>query len=120
MRGRSSPASRRLERGARGRRKHARRVASALDRVLEELGLARVVEQHAVFSEWESRVGAEIAAIAKPYRIDGDTLIVRVENAAWMNELSLRQNEVMARLNEGRRRARIDRLVLRLDPGTRG
>lgn len=91
-----------------------------IDHVLEELSLGSVVEQHTVFREWESRVGSEIARAAQPHRLDGSTLIVHVENPAWMNELSLRQGDVLERLNRGRKKTRIDRLILRLDPGTRG
>lgn len=120
MRETSRLASRRPEGRRRGRRKHARRVGTVIDRVLEQLSLEDVVEQHRVFREWETRVGREIARAARPHRLDGSTLIVHVENAAWMNELSLRQGDVLKRLNRGRKRTRIERLILRLDPGTRG
>lgn len=95
-------------------------IGGAVDEVLERLGLARVVEQHDVFRDWEGRVGREIARVARPYRVDGDTLIVRVVHSAWMNELSLRQGELLQRLNAGRRRSRIRRLIFRLDPETKG
>lgn len=104
------------ERPARG----AREIGDAIDRVLDGLGLARLVEEHDVFREWPERVGGEIALVARPYRVDGDTLLVRVDNSAWVNELSLRQNELLARLNAGRRRSKIRRLIFRLDPEAKG
>ncbi|MDX1623425.1 MAG: DUF721 domain-containing protein [Gemmatimonadota bacterium] len=96
------------------------RIDSALDAVLENLGVADVVERHAVFGEWDDRVGAEIARVARPHRLDGETLIVRVANSVWLNELSLRRNELLERLNDGRRRSEIRRLIFRIDPRTKG
>lgn len=101
-------------------RREVRRIGDALDGVLERLGVADVVERHEVFVMWQRLLGSEIAGAARPYRLDGDTLVVRVINSAWMNELSLRQNELLARLNTGRKRGSIRRLVFRLDPEAKG
>jgi len=97
-----------------------RHISGALDGVLDRLGLSRVVEQHDVFRTWAERVGPEIARAAHPYRIDGETLILRVVNSAWMNELSLRQGELMKRLNAGRTHSAVKRLIFRLDPESKG
>lgn len=97
-----------------------RRLGTELDAVLDKIGLAKVVERHAVFREWEERMGPEIARAARPQRVDGDTLIVGVASSAWLNELSLRQAELLGRLNAGRRRSSVGRLVFRLDPETKG
>jgi predicted nucleic acid-binding Zn ribbon protein len=100
--------------------KGPRRLDSALDQVLDRLELTEAVERHAVFREWGERLGPEIARAARPYRVDGDTLIVRVTTSAWLNELSLRQGELLKRLNAGRRRSSVRRLVFRLDPEAKG
>lgn len=97
-----------------------RRLADALDGVLERLGLAGVVERHEVFRDWEARVGPEIARVARPHRVDGDTLIVKVGHSAWINELSLRQREILQRLNAGRSKSTVKRLLFRLDPEAKG
>jgi len=100
--------------------KAPRRLDSALDTVLDRLGVTQAVERHAVFREWEERLGPEIACAAHPHRVDGETLIVRVTSSAWLNELSLRQGEILRRLNAGRRRSSVQRLVFRLDPEAKG
>lgn len=97
-----------------------RRLDSALDTVLDRLGVTQAVERHGVFREWEQRLGPEIARAAHPHRVDGETLIVRVTSSAWLNELSLRQGEILRRLNAGRRRSSVQRLVFRLDPEAKG
>lgn len=93
-----------------------RPIGPELDGVLRRLGVAQVVEQHAVFREWTERVGAEIARAARPHRVDGDTLIVLVRDSTWMTELSLRQRELLARLNAGREHSAVQRILFRLDP----
>ena len=93
-----------------------RLVGRELDRVLERLGVAEVVESHTVFGEWADRVGPEIARAARPHRIDGETLIVLVRDSSWLTELSLRQRELLARLNTGREHSKIQRILFRLDP----
>ena len=100
--------------------KGPKRLDTALDSVLDALGLAQGVERHSVFREWEQRLGPEIARAAHPHRVDGDTLIVRVATSAWLNELSLRQGELLRRLNAGRSRSSVRRLVFRLDPEAKG
>ncbi|MBW3661229.1 MAG: DUF721 domain-containing protein [Gemmatimonadetes bacterium] len=102
------------------RRGTPRRLGDALDAVLERLGVAGVVERHEVFGDWEERVGLEIARVARPHRVDGDTLIVKVAHSAWINELSLRRNELLERLNAGRSRSPVKRLLFRLDPEAKG
>lgn len=102
------------------RDRRAEHIGAALDRMLDELGWARPVERHTVFRSWSERMGPEIASAARPHRVDGDTLILRVANSAWMNELSLRQNELLIRLNEGRTHSKVTRLIFRLDPDSRG
>lgn len=102
------------------RTRHVRHIGGVLDTVLDDLGVASAIEQHTVFREWESRVGREIARAAKPHRVDGETLLVNVSSSAWMSELSLRQNELLERLNRGRRRTCVKRLIFRMDPRAKG
>jgi predicted nucleic acid-binding Zn ribbon protein len=100
--------------------KGPRRLDTALDSVLDALGLSQAVEQHAVFRQWEERLGPEFARAARPHRVDGETQIVRVATSAGLNELSLRQGELLKRLNAGRSRSSVRRLVFRLDPEAKG
>ena len=97
-------------------RRGPRPIGGEIDRVLERLGVAPVVESHAVFREWGERLGSDIARVARPHRIDGETLIVLVRDSSWMTELSLRQREILARLNSGREHSAVKRLLFRLDP----
>ncbi|HUP01883.1 MAG TPA: DUF721 domain-containing protein [Gemmatimonadota bacterium] len=105
----------------RARERHGiRPIGDALDELLVRAGWARPVELHEVFRSWGERLGPEIARAARPYRIDGDTLIVRVVSSVWMNELSLRQREILERLNAGRTHSAVKRLIFRIDPEAKG
>jgi predicted nucleic acid-binding Zn ribbon protein len=104
--------------------RHERRqptsVGQELDAVLDRLGLGVVVESHAIFGDWAARVGPDIARAARPHRVDGETLIVLVRDSAWMSELSLRQQELLARVNAGREKSVVRRILFRLDPDPDG
>ena len=102
----------------RGRRGGAGRgpvpLGQEIDAVLDRLGVGGEVERHAVFREWAERVGPDIARATRPHRVDGDTLIVIVRDSSWMNELSLRSREILARINAGRARSKVKRILFRL------
>lgn len=93
------------------RTKRPVRVGDVLPRYLEAAGLADRVEQAAVIADWPRLVGPAVAraAIAESVTADG-TLFVRVRTAAWRQELSLMTREIMARLNAGRKKGRIERI----------
>lgn len=86
-------------------------VGSLVDALLEKWGVAEQVERASVFSEWEERVGEEIAERARPVRLDGETLFVEVESSSWMMELQMMKRELLGRLNAGRERGRVEKLV---------
>lgn len=79
--------------------------------VLEKAGLTDRLAQAAVFPEWPSLVGAQIAGVTEPVAIQPDgTLIVTVRTHAWMQELSLLEPELLRRLNHDPTRPPIQRL----------
>lgn len=49
-------------------------------------------------------VGPAISRNAQPVRLDGSRLIVTVRSSTWLQELSLLQRELIARLNEWMKR----------------
>jgi predicted nucleic acid-binding Zn ribbon protein len=100
-----------------GRGGKPRLMADSLPAMLETLGLSPILEDARVFAGWEAAVGAEIARVARPHRLDGGTLIVHVKNSAWMAELSLRRSEILTRVNDGRDSRPIRQIVFRIETG---
>jgi predicted nucleic acid-binding Zn ribbon protein len=86
------------------------RLGEELQRYLERSGIAERIEQAAVVPEWPERVGPAIAAATRPLRVDAGVLFVAVRSSAWMMELELMKREILARLNAGRGRGRIERI----------
>lgn len=70
-------------------------LPSVLSAVARESGQAR-----ALAAVWEDAVGAVIARAARPYALEGETLVLTVAEAFWAKELNGRAKELCARLNE--------------------
>jgi predicted nucleic acid-binding Zn ribbon protein len=75
-------------------------LGEALDELVESLGIKKKLREQEVFSRWDEAVGERIAKVAKPTRILKGTLIISVSNGAWRNELNMRKQEIVDRLNE--------------------
>lgn len=87
------------------------RLGEVLGSYLEDHGLAPSIERQGVLLEWPSAVGAAIDRVTAPRSITGGTLVVEVRSSSWLMELNLMKREILARLNEGRGEAPIEKLV---------
>ena len=87
------------------------RVGGLIGTMFARLGIAEKVERASVVAEWETLVGSHIAKVARPVRVQGDTLFVAVESASWRMELSMMRPQLMRKLNAGKRQGRIERIV---------
>lgn len=98
--------------GARKDRKaRPEKIGGLIETMFARLGIAEKVERASVVAEWEDLVGSHIARVARPVRVQGDTLFVEVESASWRMELSMMRPQLMRKLNAGKRRGRIERIV---------
>ncbi len=77
---------------------------------LERSGLARKMEEASVVPAWPELVGPAIAAVTTPLRVTDGVLIVAVRSSAWLMELRLMEDEILRRVNAGRRRGRLSRI----------
>ena len=85
-------------------------VREVLQKYLKDSSVGERIEEAAVVPEWEERVGAAIAAVTEPLRVNRGTLIVGVRSSAWLTELKLMEAEIVRRLNEGRDRGKIAKI----------
>ena len=74
-------------------------AGSALQRLLEQLGLDRQLRTYRALMHWDEIVGAQLAQVARPLRIDAHTLWVAVKSHAWMQELTFHKRTILQRLN---------------------
>ncbi|MFQ5679654.1 MAG: DUF721 domain-containing protein [Gemmatimonadota bacterium] len=86
-------------------------VAGIVGQVLQRLGVVEKVERAAAVAEWDRIVGPHIARVTGARRVRGHTLFVEVEGAVWLTELNMMRHELLRRLNAGRKRGRIERIV---------
>ncbi|MGH7457614.1 MAG: DUF721 domain-containing protein [Longimicrobiaceae bacterium] len=82
-----------------------------LSKYLDRSGLAARLEAVSALTEWDRLVGEKIASVTNPIRVSDSTLIVGVTTSPWLMELNLMKRELLYRLNAGRKKGRIEKLV---------
>lgn len=76
------------------------KLSALLEHALARIGLDRRLDDYRVWQAWDEVVGRTISRNAQPVRLDGTRLIVTVRSSTWLQELSLLQRELIARINE--------------------
>jgi len=84
-------------------------VREVLTSYLDRHNLQARVQQASVINDWEKLVGVQLATVTEPDSVDRDgTLRVRVQSAAWLQELQLMSPTIIAQLaSQGRTIKRI-------------
>jgi predicted nucleic acid-binding Zn ribbon protein len=71
-----------------------------LKKVLKRYGLSNRVDEYAFVAKWHEIVGVEVAKRAKPERVSNGILFIRVTDSIWAQELSLRSEKIISRVNQ--------------------
>jgi predicted nucleic acid-binding Zn ribbon protein len=86
--------------GGRSGRNAPRPIAEMLAEALRERGLDDDVRRAQVLELWPQVVGVQIATVTQARLITEDgTLVVGVKTHAWMQELTMMERSLVARLN---------------------
>ncbi len=75
-------------------------IGQAIEQLVQNLGIQAKLQQYEAVNRWASIVGTRIAKESEAVRIEKGVLIVRVRTGVWRNELNMRKQEIIARLNE--------------------
>jgi predicted nucleic acid-binding Zn ribbon protein len=86
-------------------------------RYLEKAGIAERVAEAEVVLDWPDRVGDGIAGVTRALRVSDGLLIVAVRSSAWLMELRMMQEELLRRLNAGRKRGRVNGIRFIMEEG---
>jgi predicted nucleic acid-binding Zn ribbon protein len=78
----------------------AKSVGQALTELTQTLGIQNKLQQYEAVTQWAAIVGARIAAQTEAVRIENGVLVVRVKTAVWRNELNMRKQEILEKLNK--------------------
>ena len=92
-------------------------ISEGLDRVLRGLGNPGVAAVRTVFSDWEALVGAETAAHAKPVSLDGQCLLVVVDESGWATRFRYEQAGLLERFAAELGEGVVTRIDVRVRPG---
>lgn len=81
------------------------RLGDSLQQVVRELrpegtAPARASAIGGLFGRWEEAVGAAVAAHVQPVKLDGTTLVVKVDDPAWATQLRFLEGTLRQRLAE--------------------
>jgi predicted nucleic acid-binding Zn ribbon protein len=83
------------------RRKSApQAVQSILAKALHKYGLDDDIARYQFILKWPQIVGEDIAKRTKPECIKNRTLVIRVSDSAWAQELSFQKNVILHRLKK--------------------
>lgn len=76
-----------------------RPIADALADLLKATGLDADVARASVLSAWAAAVGPQIAGVTEPRMMTEDgTLVVGVKTHGWMQELTMMERQLIAKL----------------------
>jgi predicted nucleic acid-binding Zn ribbon protein len=63
-------------------------------------GMADKFRRYGLWNRWPELVGSEVASHSQPARWQGNTLVVRVEHPAWIQELTFLKPQMIASIKE--------------------
>jgi len=78
----------------------AESIGSIIKQWLRDNGYEEKVRENSVPGYWTEIVGEAVARQAHVERIDRGRMYVRVESAVWRNELLMRRDEIIRKVNE--------------------
>lgn len=88
-----------------------RAISDALAELLRDRGLEDDVARAWVLEAWPRLVGPQIAGVTAPRHLTEDgVLVVAVKTHGWMQELSLMERSLLAKLGAGEGRAPVKKI----------
>lgn len=78
--------------------KEPEKIGSAILEALGRMGFTERLRKQSAVTKWPEMVGEIIARETEALRIDGDTLVVKVYQAAWRQQLIYFKDELLSKL----------------------
>ncbi len=76
------------------------KIGGLILETLKRMGFSARLKKQEAITRWSEIVGEAIARETEAVRIDGDTLVVRVAQAAWRQQLIFLKDDILTRINE--------------------
>lgn len=78
----------------------AERLADTLARYLRSSGISARLKQQSVLNDWSELLGPQIAEVTRPISVSADgTLLAEATSHAWVVELGMMEQDLLASLN---------------------
>jgi predicted nucleic acid-binding Zn ribbon protein len=90
------------------------RVGSILDRLAARMGITSRLENEKAVVLWEEVVGKTTARRAEAVSIKGGKLVVLVESSAWLQQLALLKEGIIAKINSRIGKPVVEDIVFRI------
>ncbi|MBO8131336.1 MAG: DUF721 domain-containing protein [Candidatus Marinimicrobia bacterium] len=74
-------------------------LKQAIDKLISKYGYTDVLKGYRLISDWKLIVGEEIWKHTKPIRVDFNKLFLKVDSPVWRNELYIRKEEIINKIN---------------------
>ena len=75
-------------------------LKKVLKKTIENSGFKNAILQENAVSAWSDVVGKNISEISKATSVDRGVLFIKVESAAWKQELYMQKNEIINKINK--------------------
>ncbi len=72
-------------------------------------GLRKIIKESDVVVDF-NKLFPDLVQVAKPVKVEKKTLVLRVENAAWRNELKFKEQLLIEKINQYYKEERIYRV----------
>lgn len=76
------------------------KIGSLILETLNRMGFTDRLKKQRAVTDWNNIVGEKIAAQTEALRIEGDTLVVKVHQAAWRQQLLFLKDDLLAKLGK--------------------
>jgi predicted nucleic acid-binding Zn ribbon protein len=77
----------------------ARPLGEALGELIEKLGIKKKLQEYQAVERWEEIVGHQISHVTRATGITKGVLFVKVRTGTWRNELTMRKQEIIRKIN---------------------
>ena len=65
---------------------------------------------------WEKAIGPPISDNAKPFAVKGSLLLVHVSSSVWLHQLRFLKSELLIKLNQSLKNARVEDIKFKIGP----
>ncbi|MDD2943442.1 MAG: DUF721 domain-containing protein [bacterium] len=91
------------------RKRQPETAADILEGIFKRPDLQKKIREYSCIPCWAELVGDEVAKHSKPEKIiRGRTLVIRVENAAWAQELSMSKDSLVEGIRQADPRSLVE------------